>query len=50
MPAPRALPAQDPDRLDAQERAARTLTYGVAMVTGAIMFVLLVITCGRNLF
>jgi len=49
-PAPRTLPPQDPTELDAQEQAARTLTYGIAMVAGAIMVVLLLIVCGRMLF
>src|SRR5690349_8174998 len=47
---PRALPPQDPDRLDAEEQSARTLTYGVAMVAGAVMFLLILVLCGRTLF
>jgi hypothetical protein len=47
---PRPLPAQDHDRLDVAEQAARTLTYGVAMVAGAIMLVLLFVLCARGLF
>ena len=49
-PAPRRLPPQDVPRLDAEEQAARTLTYGIGMVAGAIMLVLLLILCGRTLF
>jgi hypothetical protein len=49
-PPPRELPAQDDDALDAQEREARTLTYGVGMVAGAILLVILLVLCGRALF
>ena len=49
-PAPRALPPQDLLRLDTEEQAARTLTYGIGKVAGAIMLVLLLILCGRTLF
>ena len=47
---PRALPRQDPARLDAEEQSARTLTYGVAMVAGAVMVLLILVLCGRTLF
>jgi hypothetical protein len=47
---PRTLPPQDPDRLDAEEQSARTLTYGVAMVAGAVMVLLVLVLCGRTLF
>jgi hypothetical protein len=47
---PRTLPTQDPDRLDAEEQSARTLTYGVAMVAGAVMVLLVLVLCGRALF
>jgi hypothetical protein len=49
-PPPRELPAQDHHLMDAQEQAARALTLGVTMVTGAIALVLLLIICGRALF
>jgi hypothetical protein len=49
-PPPRALPSQDPARLDAAEQQARTLTYGIAMVAGAIMIVLMLVLCARSLF
>ena len=49
-PPPRDLPAQDDDALDTQEREARTLTYGVGMVAGAILLVVLLVLCGRALF
>jgi hypothetical protein len=48
-PPPRALPDQDLGSIDAQEREARTLTYGVGMVAGAILVVVLLILCGRAL-
>lgn len=47
---PRQLPVQDHPALDRTERAARTLTNGVALVATAIMFVLLLLFCGRWLF
>jgi hypothetical protein len=50
LPPPRALPAQDLPRLDESEQRARTVTYGIAMVTGAIMIVLVLVLCGRALF
>jgi hypothetical protein len=36
--------------MDAQEREARTVTYGVGMVAGAVLLVILLILCGRALF
>jgi hypothetical protein len=50
VPPPRTMPVQDLDRLDAAEEQARTLTYGVAMIAGAIMLVLMLVVCGRALF
>lgn len=44
-PAARELPPQDHERLDAREQAARTLTYGVAMLAGAVAFILLLVIC-----
>jgi hypothetical protein len=44
------LPAQDLDDLDEAERSARTITYGVGMIAGAIMLVLLCLLCSRVLF
>lgn len=48
--APRKLPPQDHADLDQRERAAKTLTNGVALVAMAVMFVLLLLFCGRWLF
>lgn len=50
VPAPRQLPSQDDPRLDAEEKAARTTTYGVGMVAGAVLLIVLFILCGRALF
>jgi hypothetical protein len=50
VPAPRTLPAQDTGALDAEEKAARTTTYGVGMVAGAVLLVVLFVLCGRALF
>jgi hypothetical protein len=47
FPPPRTLPVQDLPQLEAAEQQARTITYGIAMVTGAIMLVLMLILCGR---
>jgi hypothetical protein len=49
-PPPRPLPSQDLPRLDEAEQRARTVTYGVAMISGAIMIVLILVLCGRALF
>jgi hypothetical protein len=50
VPPPRALPPQDLPRLDEAEQQARTLSYGIAMVSGAIIIVLMLVLCGRALF
>jgi hypothetical protein len=44
---PRHLPAQDHARLDFAEQSARTLTYGIGMVVGAILLVALCTLCVR---
>ncbi len=49
-PAPRPLPAQDHAGIDADETRARTLTYGVGIVTGAVLLILLCAICSRTLF
>jgi hypothetical protein len=46
---PRTLPPQDLPRLEEAEQRSRTLTYGIAMVAGAIMVVLTLVLCGRTL-
>jgi hypothetical protein len=50
VPPAHSLPAQDDVRLDEDERAARTVTLGVGMVTGAIALLVLIVLCGRVLF
>ena len=47
---PRELPAQDLVALNSEEREARTITYGVGMVAGAILLVVVLLLCGRVLF
>jgi hypothetical protein len=47
---PRALPVQDMAAIDEAERSARTLTYGIGMVAGAIMLVVCCLLCSRMLF
>jgi hypothetical protein len=49
-PPPRSLPEQNLDQLDASEKEARTVTYGVGMVAGAILLIVLFVVCGRALF
>ncbi|HEY1486719.1 MAG TPA: translation initiation factor 2 [Micromonosporaceae bacterium] len=50
VPAARQLPAQDDTALDEQEKAARTVSYGVGMVAGAIALIVLIVLCGRVVF
>jgi hypothetical protein len=50
VPPPRRMPAQDGARLDSQEREARTITYGIGMVAGAVLFIVLIVLCARALF
>jgi hypothetical protein len=49
-PAPRQLAAQDVEAIEAREREARTLTYGVGLVAGAIFLVVTCLLCSRVLF
>lgn len=44
---PRRMPEQDHAALDAAEQDARTVTYGVGIVAGAILLVLLFVICAR---
>jgi hypothetical protein len=50
VPEAHSLPAQDDAALDEQDRAARTVTYGVGMLAGAIALLVLIVLCGRILF
>jgi hypothetical protein len=47
---PREMPAQDHAGLDAQEQSAKTITYGVGMVAGAILLIVMCALCSRFLF
>jgi hypothetical protein len=49
-PPPRRLPDQNLDALDSDERSARTLTYGIAMIAGAVLLVISCLLCSRVLF
>jgi hypothetical protein len=49
-PPPRTMPAQDMDALDEEEGSARTVTYGIGLVAGAIAVILMCLLCGRVLF
>jgi len=49
-PPPRRLPAQDLAALDTAEGNARTLTYGVGMVAGAVLLVMMCLLCSRAIF
>jgi hypothetical protein len=44
------MPAQRHEYLDAEEQSARTLTYGIGMVVGAILLVAFCALCARTLF
>jgi hypothetical protein len=44
------MPTQDMDALDDSEGSARTVTYGVGLVAGAIALILLCLLCARFLF
>lgn len=47
---PRPLPPQDLPRLDADEGSARTLTYGVGMIAGAVLLIVVCLLCSRIIF
>jgi hypothetical protein len=49
-PPPRSMPAQDIDALDEAEGSARTVTYGVGLVVGAIALILMCLLCARMIF
>lgn len=50
VPQARPLPEQNDAALDEQDKAARTITYGVGMLAGAIALIILFVLCGRALF
>lgn len=47
---PRELPAQDHSSLDTAEQSARTVTFGIGMVAGAILLIVMCVLCSRVLF
>jgi hypothetical protein len=49
-PPPRPLPPQNMDALDDAEGSARTVTYGIGMVAGAIALILMCLLCARVIF
>ncbi|WP_306211314.1 translation initiation factor 2 [Actinoplanes sp. RD1] len=49
-PPPRSMPAQDARALDEAEGSARTMTYGVGLVAGAIAIILMCLLCARVIF
>ena len=49
-PPPRTMPGQDMDALDEAEGSARTVTYGVGLVVGAIALILMCLLCARAIF
>ena len=49
-PPPRALPSQDMDALDEAEGSARTVTFGIGLVAGAIALILMCLLCARTIF
>jgi hypothetical protein len=49
-PSPRQLPAQDANGIEAEERSARTVTYGVGMIAGAVLLIVICLLCSRALF
>jgi hypothetical protein len=49
-PPPRQMPPQNMDALDEAEGSARTVTYGVGLIAGAIALILLCLLCARVIF
>ena len=47
---PRRLPAQDHSAIDADEARARAMTYGIGVLAGVALVILLCAVCGRALF
>jgi hypothetical protein len=50
LPPPRSLPAQDEEALNEAEGSARTLTYGIGMVAGAVLLIVMGLLCSRLIF
>jgi hypothetical protein len=49
-PPPRSMPAQSMDALGEAERSARTVTFGIGLVAGAIALILMCLLCARAIF
>jgi hypothetical protein len=49
-PPPREMPSQDLDALAEAEGSARTVTYGVGLVAGAIAVIIMCLLCARIVF
>jgi hypothetical protein len=49
-PPPRSMPAQNADALDESERSARTVTFGIGLVAGAIALIVMCLLCARAIF
>jgi hypothetical protein len=49
-PAPRSLAPQDLEAIDAGEKDARTVTYGIGLIAGAVFLVVSCLLCARALF
>ncbi|MEU8664877.1 translation initiation factor 2 [Actinoplanes philippinensis] len=49
-PSPRQMPRQDFEALDDAEGSARTVTYGVGLVAGAIALIVVCLLCARLVF
>lgn len=47
---PRELAPQNLDAIDTAEKEARTVTYGIGLVAGAVFLVLTCLLCSRVLF
>jgi hypothetical protein len=44
------MPPQDIDALEEAEGSARTVTYGIGLVAGAIAIILMCLLCARVIF
>jgi hypothetical protein len=44
------MPPQDIDALDEEEGSAKTVTYGIGLVAGAIAVILMCLFCARVIF
>jgi hypothetical protein len=49
-PSPRQLPPQNFEALDDAEGSARTITYGIGLVAGAIALIIVCLLCARLIF